>query len=651
MTTIVKTLYAKALSVLKSRLALMIMCYTVIMSIVTIIRHYTFFSAAWDLGIFNQAFWSTLHGRFFYYDVEPWFGECFFGVHFSPIIIFLVPFYAVYPSPVTLLVLQSFIIALGAVPLYYLAKDELSEKLALLFSFLYLTYPLLIGANIFDFHLEAFIPVTLLSTMYFLKKKNLKFYVLSLILFLMSLEFAPFLTLLIALYLFVTKFKAKGKLKEVVAYVVLTVSLSVVWLFLGFAVRFYLRPPETAAMSILTPVLSEIGDPLQLLGYLVANPYGKFIYLVLMLAPLLFTSLFSSYFLLALPWILLTFTLNYGPYYEIGYQYPLVIIPFIFLSSIYGIKKILHSTALKKENFTKLLFISSLFFLIGSTTLAQPYLAFNIERIDTAHRFISLVPENASILTTNKFFPHMSNRFNVWVLPSSYDEPFPQYHLGISIIRKEYTIRFLNESNPDFILLDFQVGAEAQNVKLITSKLLTRRHYGVYAWTDGILLLKRDYEGDPVIFTPLNLTFNYKSLRIYDGSKVADPTSKSGIVLAHTTRDFDNVTFWTAPRLTLPPGEYNITFKLKLGGNAQNVSVMLLDAETDERAQILNSTVVHVSDFEELNTWKGFSLAFPINEFSTGVELRGWRVSNKVDVYLDYVEVVQLSWKPNNVEG
>jgi uncharacterized membrane protein len=644
LTSIVKGLFAKG-SFLRSRLALMVLCYTVLMSIITTLRHYFLFSGAWDLGIFNQVFWSTLHGRFFYYSVEPWFGQSFFGVHFSPILSLVIPFYAVYPHPETLLVLQSFIIALGAVPLYFLAKDELNERLALLLSLLYLTHPLLLGANLFDFHFEAFIPVTLLSTIYFFSSRNMKFYVLSLFLSLMSHEYVAFFAILIVLYELITKIKAKDELKKIASYAILTILTSVVWVFLASAVHSYLKPPETQSMNVLAPVLNEIGRPLQLLSYLGNDLYTKFSYLTLLLAPLLFTSFFSSYLLLTVPWLLFAFTLNYTPYYKIGYQYSLVVIPFVYLSSIYGIKRLLRSNSLTQQTFSRLLLFSALFFLISTTTLMQPQ-GIEIKRIESTRSIISLIPENASVLTTNNLFPHVSNRFDAWVLPFSYDEPYPPYYTGISEVWKDYAHKILNETYPDFVLIDLREG-ETQNMRLIISELLAKRSYRVYAYAKDILLLKKNYEGAPRIFVPLDATFNYKNLILYDGTIVRDPTSTSSKVLAHTTQDLNNVSFWGGPNHVMPPGKYEVTFVLKLVGNAQDGSVVTVNVATEKGTEILNSTVIRMDDFKELETWEEFTLTFQITEVPAGIEFKALHVNNTIDLYLDYIEVVQIDYKPS----
>ena len=98
-------------------LHLMVLFYIGIFSINTLLRHYSFGSSAWDLGIFNQAFYTTVkHGKLLYYTAELYAnpGGTLFGVHFSPILFLIIPLYALLPTPGTLVVAQTIIIAAGA---------------------------------------------------------------------------------------------------------------------------------------------------------------------------------------------------------------------------------------------------------------------------------------------------------------------------------------------------------------------------------------------------------------------------------------------------------------------------------------------------------------------------------------------------------
>jgi len=95
-------------------------------SVLTIFRFYAFRTRAWDLGIFTQSFWTTAYaGKFLYHTCELFINPSgvFFGVHFSPILFFVLPFYWAIPRPETLLVLQSFAIGSAAIPIYKLAKE------------------------------------------------------------------------------------------------------------------------------------------------------------------------------------------------------------------------------------------------------------------------------------------------------------------------------------------------------------------------------------------------------------------------------------------------------------------------------------------------------------------------------------------------
>ena len=66
-----------------------VILYTLILSYFMISKHRSFATYAWDLGIFNQAFYTTAKlGETFYYTCELHFveGGSFFGIHFIPIL-------------------------------------------------------------------------------------------------------------------------------------------------------------------------------------------------------------------------------------------------------------------------------------------------------------------------------------------------------------------------------------------------------------------------------------------------------------------------------------------------------------------------------------------------------------------------------------
>ncbi len=152
-------------------LLLMVTGYALFFGILTTLRHYHFFTQAWDMGIYVQTLWNTLEGNIMRNSIEE--VPHHFGVYFAPLLFAFVPGYALFQSPYFLLVTQSIALALGALPIYAIARHYLQKRaLALLMAAGYLLYPSLHWINLFDFHEIAFaVPLTL-SAFYFLDRER-----------------------------------------------------------------------------------------------------------------------------------------------------------------------------------------------------------------------------------------------------------------------------------------------------------------------------------------------------------------------------------------------------------------------------------------------------------------------------------------------
>ncbi|GER84772.1 hypothetical protein KTAU_34080 [Thermogemmatispora aurantia] len=131
--------------------------YFLEMSHQAVLRYDTFKATAFDLGNYDQAIWNTLHGRPFQFTNQAidWYGPpTRLGVHFEPILLLLALLYLIRSDPRTLLVFQTLVLALGAFPVFLLARYYLPRwpLLAALCVIAYLLAPALLGLNIFDFH-------------------------------------------------------------------------------------------------------------------------------------------------------------------------------------------------------------------------------------------------------------------------------------------------------------------------------------------------------------------------------------------------------------------------------------------------------------------------------------------------------------------
>jgi uncharacterized membrane protein len=132
---------------------LLVALYGAFFSAFTIARHEAFDSGAFDLGFMDQAAWNTIRGNIMGVTIEPWQALTHLGYHFDPILIPVSLTYLIYSSPHSLLVVQSVGVALGALPVSWLARRWLgSNAAAIVFAAAYLLYPGLQAANVYDFH-------------------------------------------------------------------------------------------------------------------------------------------------------------------------------------------------------------------------------------------------------------------------------------------------------------------------------------------------------------------------------------------------------------------------------------------------------------------------------------------------------------------
>ncbi len=140
-------------------LATLIILYVVVFASLSIHR-FNLMGDCYDLSVFEQSFWSTVHeGKLLFNSQE---GNEFglfshFSHHFSPLLLFVVPFYAIWQSAKTLLVVKTIALGLGAWPLSVLAGRFFdSPRAGLVAALLYLMYPPLHGVNLWGFHENDF---------------------------------------------------------------------------------------------------------------------------------------------------------------------------------------------------------------------------------------------------------------------------------------------------------------------------------------------------------------------------------------------------------------------------------------------------------------------------------------------------------------
>lgn len=337
------------------------------------LRLLEFTDTNWDLGIFQQALWTTTHGYVFF-EVGDWEGYAtasFLQVHPTPILYLLVPVYAALPSPVTLLAIQSGAVALAALPLYQLGRRVLADsRRAVAMAVLYLAYAPILTANLYDFHLEAFLPLELfLLFLLWVEGRYLWGIVVAVATF-ATLEVTPFFVAALAVYFLIPRIRRAdgagpnveeiaggsprgspwGKLRLYLAE--RKVRWSLLLLFASALAYLLLRTFEWWVLPALLGVppqppagTSAIAGPASASGLGLSWAFGanldlKLGFWLLLVGLLGFLPLFSPRALvLLIPWFGFTMQSDHLAWVQLGYQYGFLAGVPLVLAAVMGLRR------------------------------------------------------------------------------------------------------------------------------------------------------------------------------------------------------------------------------------------------------------------------------------------------------------------------
>jgi uncharacterized membrane protein len=151
-----------------------IVAYAAGFSSLSVLRHRAFNTGRYDLGNMVQTVWNTAHGHFLQMTSGDGRQISRLAAHFDPILAAFAPLWWIWPSPDMLLVVQAVAVALGALPVYWLARKHLaSEQGGLAFAVVYLLYPATEWLTLNEFHPVALACPFLLFAFWFLDEDRL----------------------------------------------------------------------------------------------------------------------------------------------------------------------------------------------------------------------------------------------------------------------------------------------------------------------------------------------------------------------------------------------------------------------------------------------------------------------------------------------
>ena len=485
-----------------------------------------------DLGIMDQAIWNTIHGDVLHQTICNTIGDvnCVgpdgisrLAIHFEPILFPISLFYIFVPSPLTLLILQTLIVASGAFAAFLLARLRLrNEWVAAVIALLYLLYPALHEAVIFDFHAVTLTAAFLLYMLYFMYTRRTVWLFVFAVLAMACKEEIPLLVAVFGLWSIIFQLRWRSGAALVI--------LALLWTGIGLLVVHVASPvghtPLTARYSylgnsVVAIVLYILRHPVSILKQHVFESQHLY-YLKTLFTP-------SGYLVVFSPWILViassTLAINLlstDPQMYSGlYQYSAEIVPVLIFGTIESIALILwiikklsvllqnkartdssrpnegiSSTRRRDESVPmprgysrgSLVSVAR----IGVIALLSVYVLFSVLRADyargvlpftqgfewpstSAHTalaktIIKKIPTNASVSAQSSLVPHISHRKSVYL--------FPYQDTTVDYVFLDVT----SDIYPFYSSTDYISAAKG---------LLLNGAYGVIDADDGYLLLKK----------------------------------------------------------------------------------------------------------------------------------------------------------------
>lgn len=175
--------YLKNQPGLRQTIILAAIFFTVVLTF-SLIR-YDSFLATYDHGLFNQVFWNSVRGNFFESSLSSaassnslidrklsYPSYIHLGQHFVIDFVLWMPIYALFQSPVTLIVLQVALIAAAGIVLYFLARHYLSVPVSIAIVASYYGANGIIGPTLGNFYEHCQLPLFLFCLLLALEKQK-----------------------------------------------------------------------------------------------------------------------------------------------------------------------------------------------------------------------------------------------------------------------------------------------------------------------------------------------------------------------------------------------------------------------------------------------------------------------------------------------
>ncbi len=493
-------------------------------------RYYTFY-VSYDHGLFNQIFLNNLHGRFFQSSLSgansfgalaegkvPLISAVHLGQHFVPDFLLWLPFYALFPDPVTLVVLQTSLMTAGGVVLYWLARHYLQPNLSLFITASYYSASAVLGPTLANFYEQCQIPLLTFGCLLAMEKQRWWLFWLLALLVLGIREDTGLILFSIGLYLLVSRRQpliggllcvlSFGYVTAITTFVMPHFSADSSKLYL--ASRFKDFVEGNSDPSTLQVLLGLLTHPINLFTKLFSPFDTRIFYLFKQWLPLAFVSAISgaSWILTGVP--LLSLMTQSGPIaLTISIRYSISVVPGLFYGAI--IWWSYHANQFKpsfRRFWIGCLSLSLVIVLADNPNRTfyflqpDPFLAqFSVpiarqwEHSRHVWNIVHAIPPQATVSTSTYMIPALSNRRGVLRVPFMKLQEDNGQIATVDYVAADVWQLLRPQGLPKFDVSHLQSALE------LCDRVIADSSYGIRAVEDGVVLLQKGVRSDPTALT------------------------------------------------------------------------------------------------------------------------------------------------------
>ncbi|WP_117000456.1 DUF2079 domain-containing protein [Desertimonas flava] len=454
-----------------------IVLYTGIFATLSIRNYHNYGNWAFDLAIYDQAFWLVSRFGDTFMSVR---GMDVWGHHVTLVALVFAPFYRLGAGPEFLFVVQSFGIALGALPVYLIAKARLGKpSIGLLFAAVYLMYAPLQNINQRDFHPEALVIAPFLFAWYCAMQRRWRWFFVCLVIAMGMREDTALAVIMLGIVLGVANWR-KDDGQRVAKMALATVVLGIAWYAVSTQLiiphfndgdsAFYLKMFYGRWGGSFSGIVENIvRHPNRVISD--AVQHDRLTFYKQLAWPVGWLPLLAPLHLLMAAPQLLASVIGDSPYArQIWFQYTSVMIAPIFIASIEGAAN-LRSIARRVAaalgagpSTAVVLKVLAVCGLLGSSyatnvawsssPISDRYSGIWFQdnpRRDAFDAALAMIPSDAVVSSSYNFGPHLAHRRGSYDFPN----PFWPAYWGNELPTQADCTNFPSASEVDYIVLDY----------------------------------------------------------------------------------------------------------------------------------------------------------------------------------------------------